>query len=445
LLCAFVDLQALPPALEFSALLEWVARRIAATIGSIITNVPQGRGDSLEDWLSSAIPMPSPPVVILIDEASAIRDDGIRNAFFGQIRALKSAAEFSEPGAVCSVVQFVFAGTFRPETLVDERNSPFNVCRRVDTEDLALGDIERLAKVALARPEIGEIPKLIYESVGGQPHLVQHLLSLVVAQHGEDEESAISNELERMRQHGNDHIDSVFSLVIADINLLKIASVAATQGQVLNDPANVDYKFLQVNGLMRREGNALVFRNLLYRKIAESSPQLRPEVVQVNGIASHFFPLTVASFSFVVDLIYREICHSAYNGAVSSINSQSYRLALVAFGVALEAMLVDFLVRQPAGAITTAIAAMLPRDRPNFKPPHELATDPSTWRLINQMKVARALRGARGPVEIPEALREMRNFVHPVEMKRAYRPECELQPEAVAAGGLFGIVMRDIQ
>ncbi|PJC96466.1 hypothetical protein GQ37_022635 [Janthinobacterium sp. BJB1] len=445
LLCAFVDLQALPPSPTFPDLLEWFAKRIAATIGTVITDVPKGKGDSLEDWLASAIPIPSPPVVIIIDEASAIEDDAIRNAFFGQIRALKSAAEYAEDGSVCSIVQFIFSGTFRPETLVAERNSPFNVCRRVETEDFDLENITALSQTVLSRAEVGEIPALIYSAVGGQPHLVQHLLTVVMAQLGDNEGNSVAVECERLRQHGSDHIDSVFSVVVADSGLRKIASAAATGGQVLNDPANVDYKFLQVNGLMRRDGDKLIFRNDLYKKIAEASLQLRPESAGSNEIATHFFPLEISSFAFITDPEFREICHSAYSAAVSSINSGSYRITLVSFGVALEAMLMDFLAAQSGAAIAAAIAACKGKERPDFQLPHEKATDPMTWRLVNHMKVARQLRGANGPIEIPDALRDMRNFVHPGAMKRAYQPEIELRPEAIAAGGLFGIAMRDIQ
>lgn len=436
--CAFVDLQALPPGQDFRMLLEWVARKIAASLQAPPLVPPEGRGDSFEEWLNAAIPMPGTPVVIIIDEASAIRDEAIRNSFFGQIRALKSAGMAAEPGAVASVVQFAFSGTFRPETLVDELNSPFNVCRRVDTDDLTLLNVIELSRITLGREDVDRISNLIYEAVGGQPHLVQHMLASVIGLEGAEEEAVLATEIERIAQDGSDHIDSIFGTVVGDKNLTQIASVAAAHGQVLNDPANVDYRFIQVIGLLRRERANLVFRNALYQRIAQASTQLRPEQIQAPGIASHFYPLTEERFSFINDAQYREICQSAYNGAVAAINARSYRLALVAFGVALEAMLIDFLLRQPVGAIPTVIATLNRAQRPNFNPPYEDATKPETWRLVNQMKVARALRGAHGPVEIPEALREMRNFVHPAEMKNSYHPESELQPEAVAAGGLVG-------
>jgi hypothetical protein len=442
--CAFVDLQALPPGLTFPALLEWVTRRIAMSLNVPFVVAPEGRVDSFEDWLNSTIPMPGAPVVILIDEASAIRDELVRNSFYGQIRALKSAGMAAEPGAVSSIVQFVFSGTFRPEALVDELNSPFNVCLRVDTEDFTLANISGLSSIALRRPDVGNIPQLIFDAVGGQPHLVQHLLSVVVGLEGVGEEDAIAAEVERIVENGSDHLDSLLGAVMADKSLTGIAAVAAAQGQVLNDPANVDYRLIQVIGLLRRDGRNLVFRNALYKQIAEASPQLRPEQVQAQGIASHFYPLPGSSFGFIVDLEYREICQSAYNGAVAAFNARSYRLALVAFGVALEAMLVDFLTRQAPGVVATAIGQLHGRARPNFSAPHEVQTDPTTWHLVNQMKVARALHGANGPVEIPEALREMRNFVHPAKIKVSYLPESALHPEAIAAGGLVGIVMRDI-
>lgn len=442
--CAFVDLQALPPSPTFPQLLEWFARRIAASLGIQITGRPQAPEDSLEDWLTYAVPMPDARLVILIDEASAISDDAVRNAFFGQIRALKSAAVAAEPGSLCTILQFVFAGTFRPETLVDERNSPFNVCRRVDTDDLSTHDVATLAAITLGRDEVAEVSEVIYAHVGGQPHLVQTLLSLVADMPEDQEIAAIHTEIERIAHHGNDHIDSIFRTVFSDPDLTRIAANAATEGQVVNDPANPNYKFAAVIGLMRRNDLVLIFRNSLYKRMAETSKQLRPEVVQVNGQVSPFYILPMTSFLFILDDQYREICVAAYSGAVSAVNAGSYRLALVAFGVALEAMLTDFLVRKHSDLART-IAGLQGARRPQFRPPHEIAANPTTWSLANQMKVARSIAGRYGPAEIPEALREMRNYVHPTVMKNAYRPESELYPEAIAAGGLVGIVMRDIQ
>lgn len=80
--CAFVDLQNLPPGLTFAQLSQWFSAEVAASLNVefVLPNNPQPQ--MLRDWLSLAIPVPGAPVVIIIDEASAIRDEEIRNAFF---------------------------------------------------------------------------------------------------------------------------------------------------------------------------------------------------------------------------------------------------------------------------------------------------------------------------------------------------------------------------
>lgn len=306
-------------------------------------------------------------------------------------------------------------------------------------------DVENLSKFALGREEVQDIANLIFDMVGGQPHLVQLLLSVVQENIEGDALVTITDYVENLSECGSDHLNSIFGVVIGDPTLSRIAASAAIAGQVLNDPANADYKFMTVIGLMRREKNNLIFRNLLYKNVALTSSQLRPEENQHRGIATHLYPIPITGFNFIVDDQYREICHAAYNGAVAAINAGSYRLAMVAFGSVLEGILVDFLSRQSAMHLTTTIGSLQGNQRPNFRPPHEVAADPSTWTLANQIKVARAAAGRGGPAEIPDALREMRNLIHPKVMKQNYRKESELQPEAVAASGLVAIAMRDLQ
>jgi len=431
----------MPPGLSFREVLEWFARRVASSLGHQLQHVPGGSDDALEDWLACAVPAPGAPAVILIDEASTIRDQGVRNAFYGQIRALKSTVAVAPSGSLSSIVQFAFAGTFRPETMVDERNSPFNVCRRVDTEDLYLDQIKTLAGAAVSANQVDEVSNLIYGGVGSQPHLAQILLTTAANREPGQEAQAVITELERLASAGNDHLDSLFRVVVQDPRLARIASAAAAHGRVDYDPANVDYRFMIVVGLMRREAGQLVFRNPLYERIARSSPQLRPEASCQPEASSHFYLLEDTTVSFIADSEFREICCAAYNGAVTAINAHRYRLALIGFGIALEAILLDWMLRRPAPDIATAIAAA---SSINFTR-YEDRADPSTWRLVNLMKVARQLNGVRGPLELPEPLRQLRNFVHPSVMKVSYLSEPKLVHEAIAAGGLVGGVMRDIQ
>jgi len=442
--CVFVDLQDIPPGLSFDQLLEWFANEVATSLGETLVTPTGRRPQSLKEWLALAIPIPGPPIVVIIDEASSINDEAMRNSFYGQIRGIKTAAASAAEGSLVTIIQFVFSGTFRPETLVNDLNSPFNVCRRVETDDLTKANIADLARVALGEDDVADVAEAIYQYVGGQPHLAQHMLGVATGYEAAERAAAIDAEFKRLSEQGSDHIDSIFSVVVGDVQLSKIANIAVVNGAVANEPASADYKFLIVIGLMRRDGPNLVFRNALYKVIAESSPQLRLEEAPVVEVP-HFFTKDIGAFAFIQDQQYQEISWAAHNGAIASFSAGHFRLALVAFGVALEAMLIDYLERQPSHALDAVVRQMLAARQVRFDTRYEDQAVPSSWKLATQMKIARHIRGANGPAEIPEALREMRNFVHPKVMKATYKPEVELQPDAIAAAGLIGIVMRDIR
>ncbi len=445
--CAFIDLQALPPRPTLSQLLDWFGKKLAASLGTKIESNHSVKIDTLDDCLNFFVTAEGGPVIILIDEASAIQDDDVRNSFFGQIRAIKSAAAAAPNGSLSTIIQFVFSGTFRPDSLVDEKNSPFNVCTRVDTEDLSIDQVVSLAAITLRRkPEtVVDVANKIFEYVGGQPHLVQSLLNILIGQEIASEVNAIDEEVQRLIVEGNEHTASIFRAVVQDADLLKIASAAASHGKISNDPANASYKFITTIGLLRREAQDLVFRNKLYEKIAQSSVQLRPGVIGNNGL-SQLYQLQASNFAFVTDPELREICFSSYNGAICAANAGSFRLALVGFGSALEAMLIDWLSQQNSTHIAAEIAKVAgdQTKRVNFKHP-EVANNPSTWRLVNLVKVGRLIKTVTGTLEIPDAVREFRNLVHPTVIKSKYCVEADLRPEVIACSGLVEIVMREIQ
>jgi hypothetical protein len=442
--CGFVDLQRLPPALTFEQILEWFANTVAHSMGNI-GFTPVG-GSELMDWISAAIPMPGAPTVIFIDEASSIRDEAQRNSFYGQIRAIKGAAAASDAESLSSNIQFVFAGTFRPETLVDDLNSPFNVCIRIDTEDLDFQQVARLTSTILQSPEeeIDAIARIIFESVGGQPHLIQSILSIAENEIVSNRIAAIEAEILRLSTEGSEHIRSLFRTVIQDANLVRIASTVASQGRITNDPANIDYKYMTTIGLLRRAELNLVFRNTLYQNIAQTSTQLRPEVAITESNHTFLLPLDESQFAFVTDVQFREICASSYNGAVAASNNGNFRLAIVGFGMALEAILMDWLVKKGRAVISAAIGKMPGAIQPKFNH-NEKKDDPLTWRLVNLMKVGRFLQRVKGPMDLPESLREFRNWVHPAVIKKSFQPEKFLAPEALACSALLSIIIRDIQ
>jgi hypothetical protein len=108
------------------------------------------------------------------------------------------------------------------------------------------------------------------------------------------------------------------------------------------------------------------------------------------------------------------------------------------FSSLLEAVLLDFMARQPAPALAAAVQAAQCNFRGN-----QNASDPLTWSLFNLIKAAQQITG-RGNLEPPQALREWRNTIHPAVTLRQYRTDVEMGPEVRAASALHEIVMRDL-
>jgi hypothetical protein len=190
----------------------------------------------------------------------------------------------------------------------------------------------------------------------------------------------------------------------------------------------------------------LVFRNRLYKEIAEGSPQLIPDQV-VPAVDAPIFGLEPDSLDFMKLAEFRDVATSGYDGATKAHQNGNYRLALIAFGSAMEAVLIDFLVGLPAASLTTALAsataAQDPSKRPNFSG-KEKQNDPTTWTLFNLVNVARQVKvGTKAP-EISHALRDWRNLVHPAAAVKYYPDESKLKPESVGAAALFAILTRDI-
>jgi AAA-like domain len=264
---ALVDLQKVPPFDTYAQLVTWFANQVAVSLGNA---VEIAQTDDLATALGEALPAGSFPVVILVDEASNIGNEDWRNSFFGQLRAISSERGTAKDDEIAMRLRFVFAGTFRPERLVAEANSPFNICERIDTTDLALNDIAQLAASAgLAEPD--QAAALIHDAVGGQPYLNQRLIQAAVG--AEDAFAAITNELERLSEGDSDHINNLFRRVVSDKVLVALVSATVNSGKVASEAGNEDQRYLIVLGLFRREKGALYFRNKLYAEVAARSPQ----------------------------------------------------------------------------------------------------------------------------------------------------------------------------
>lgn len=451
LLVVSIDLQRLPPCESYEELLDWVANHAARSIGATIGDHPSGdESHELLSWLETFIDPGETPVLVIIDEAANIADSQFRNSFYGQIRGIASARTDAAPNTLVRRMRFLFSGMFRPESMVHPANSPFNVCERVETEDLGLEQSIELVRRAGedveadranngdAAGDVIEYVNRTFNLVGGHPYLQQAILSRTFQADPADREDVFASAIEDLK-YKDMHTSALLSRVLADEPVARIAAQLAEYGELPMIPGDNDYKHICVLGLAKREGAFLRFRNDLYAEVARNSPQLRPEVVP-NTPISPVVALPDGSFDFMRDDRLREVASSAQRGAANSATSGSYRLALVGFGTALEAILIDWLKSISATDLQNAVQNA---DNPNFSR-FEDPLDPATWRLVNLMKVGRAIQNLAQDVDLHEALREFRNTVHPMRAVESGLTEAELGPEVQAASGLFMMVVRDV-
>ncbi len=427
---ALVDLQKLPPFEDYAELVVWFATSVANTLGHKVVVSPT---NDLASALDQAVPKGNYPIILLVDEASNIKNEDWRNSFYGQLRSISSERAVATADQLASRLVCVFSGTFRPERLVAEANSPFNICQRVDTTDLNEDEITELAeRCRLKKPK--EVATTIFGIVGGQPFLVQSLLDRLLG--AEDEIFALNEEIVGLRTGQSEHITNLFRRVLSDQSLSAIASTVTRTGSAPLEPGDDDQKYLMVLGLLKRDSGQLVFRNSLYAEVASKSPQLL-DLGEKLPEKAWIFPVTKNQFAKVSSPELQEIAHTAQLGGVASYRGGSNRLALAGLGTALEAVLIDFLTRQNPSDVAKAAAAC------KNTPKSFDASDPVGWRLVDLMSGSRALIAAKD-LDIPENLREWRNLIHPAVSMKNYKPDDELAPEVIIASGLLTVVLRDL-
>jgi hypothetical protein len=282
--------------------------------------------------------------------------------------------------------------------------------------------------------EHAAVSEPIFEEVGGQPFLVQRLLSRLQGRDGVL--AALEAEISKLRTGDSDHIIDLFRKMLSEPSLAAIGARMVRDGGAPVEAADPDFRYMQVLGLARRLGANLVFRNQLYAQIAAASPQLGGTTPAPT--LAPMFPVTIAAFNNVQDPQLREIAWAAHNGAVAAYRAGANRLALAGFGGSLEAMLLDLLQRQQQSALAEIVAASGITFQGREKP-----KDPATWNLVNLITAAPHAGGGKG-FDPPQALRQWRNLIHPALAQRDYRPDNELEPEARSAANLHEILLRDL-
>lgn len=262
--CALVDMQAMPLVEHAAQAIEWFTGAVARDLG-LLENLDSGCGSELLVCLER-LELNGGRVVIMVDEAAAISDDRIRENFYGQLRAIANRRARVSSDDLCARLTFVFAGTFRPERLVaNPKNSPLNVCERVDTGDLSFGRATELwANVMSSRNR--PLVHGAYKLVGGQPYLLQRIFDHAVRA-GVGGSSEIDEQISAAVTSGGDgHLTGLFGHIEDSPELFGLAD-ELNKGSVPYVPAQADLDYLCILGFARRDGQRVVVRNRLYSQM----------------------------------------------------------------------------------------------------------------------------------------------------------------------------------
>lgn len=245
-LSAFVDLQGLVALCKsYEELLEIFTRKIAERLNLTLQEKPvEAHAKQLIYWLEKIIPSGKQPVVIIIDEASAIENEEWRNAFYSQIRSIKNEQAMAKEDALVNRLRFVFSGCFRPETLVQTLNSPFNTCEEVFTEDLSHTQAEELYRKVTGVIDV-ELIGSVFDFVGGNPYLLQVIFDKIQLGSNEEKEASLGKTIEFLSNGQDGHSQYLFQRIYDDEKLRELVSEMTKNSSIANDPADTNSKFLR--------------------------------------------------------------------------------------------------------------------------------------------------------------------------------------------------------
>jgi hypothetical protein len=436
---ARLSLQGIPDIGSVQDLFEWTARKVAGQLGVDLVSPSEEDCSDLAAWLAAALPQRQGQVALLFDEAAAIRDDEVRSNFYQQLRRLHDERDSPRVPSLGEGLLLLFSGTFEPERLVaDDRVSPFNVCRRVETQDLTRDAVEQLLQrldASQATPFLDRAMDL----AGGQPYLLQHLFS--EAERGDaatTAEERFGRAEERLLAGDSDHLINLVGATVNDPPVRQIVEQMLQEDGGAPFAPTPEHRMVITLGLARRDGVHLVPRNRLYGKVASDHFLL---AAAGNATAEAVVaPPGVSSLDFVVDPELKTIAGEMLEAGVDAFNRGHVRLGLIGLGSALEAILIDVLEQADQAERDQAKE----RANPDFSRWEEEA-DPNTWRLVNLIKVADKLPSLDGaPIGAADAIRELRNYVHPAVSRASGIAQDDLKDEFGAARAVLGIVVREV-
>lgn len=435
---AQLSLQGMPRMTSSSELFEWIAGKVAEQLEVDFSSPGQAERAELDAWLATALPPEPTQVVIVFDEAAAVKDDDIRSDFYQQLRRLHDERNAPRSPNLGTGLTMLFSGTFEPKRLVnDDLASPFNVCRTVETEDLPKEAVAGLVE-QLGASQAAPLVERALDLVGGQPFLLQYLFS--EAERGDAATSAeerFEETEEKLLAGDSEHLTDLLSAIVNDQPVRTIAQQVVEHGAV-PFAATPEHRALVTLGFGRRDGTQLVARNRLYSEVASRHFLLASD--QAAAVTGKVAPPGAGSLNFMADSGLRRIAEEMMEAGFHAYNAGHLRLAVIGLGSALEAILIDLLEQASVEELKEAKR----KARPSFKGA-ENKNDPSSWRLVNLVRVADKLPSLEhASVAGAHAVRELRNQVHPALVREAGVPQADLEADFNVVRGVLGVVIREV-
>lgn len=437
---ARVSFQGAPGVESYPEFLEWLCRRVAREFEVELRPPADADASELDAWLAAAMPAEGCQVVLVLDEASGLKDPEMRSLFYRQLRSLHDERDEPRVPNLGRSFTILFSGTFEPKRLVaDDLTSPFNVCERIETGDLTVGDAEALVE-KVGATQAGAFVERAFGLVGGQPMLLQHLLSK--AERGDEAVTAEERYEEaeaKLLMGDSGHLGDLLYAIVNDRPVRDLAREVLRTEEGAPFVATPEHRMLVTLGFARVEDGRLVPRNPLYAKVAAEHPLLSPE----DGPAAtgvYVAPIGRGSFDFVVDDYLRGFAEEQSEAGYHAHNGGHARLALTGLGSALEAVLIDVLEQAGAAAVKRA---RIKAKNTNFSSGQD-KDDPGTWRLANLVWVANELDDLHGSLLAAHAIRELRNLVHPAEGRVSPRSGDQLKGDFEAVGGVFASLVANL-
>jgi hypothetical protein len=436
----FLDLSTFIPPVDgdaWGAFLAWMESSVRKSFGLSEREIVGG--PDLVSVLSLAMEGAGPTPVLMLDEAAGLPPE-IGQLFFAQLRSIHTAQRSESAPDPVSRLGMLFAGTFRPDTMIDDDNSPFNVSRIVHTDDLSEDDVAALAE-NVGGSELATWAGRVYNEVGGQPYLVQYLFDSISSVDTTHREQVLSAAMANISSGADGHLPGLLRRVGREpgADELLARMVGAGDGGVLTSGDGLA-TFLVTVGIAKVKGDLrLVPRNGLYERALAASPSYNPDAfIRVSegdvpdGSAGTIALLSKDELAWIKNDRLREVVSDLHGGAVAAAEMRKFRMAVAGLGAAYEGMILALV-----GQIDEAERDRIRKTVQTARGDHP-SLNPDKCTFEGLVLIAHASGQLPNlPVDASHIARDWRNLIHPGKATRQFQSESSLQPEAQILAALI--------